>query len=93
MLRAFTQSIALCSHASAAPWQWLAGGGAAAAARRAASGGAPLQRAAQFAELGPDDVAFFRGLGKRVVVTDPEALEPYNRSVGGTPRGAAAKPA
>lgn len=70
MLRAFAQSISLCRYRVA---HSIASGA------RAASGAA-VQRSAQFAELNQDDVAFFRSvLGAKGVVTDPDALEPYNQ--------------
>ncbi|KAI8477357.1 MAG: hypothetical protein J3K34DRAFT_453004 [Monoraphidium minutum] len=72
MLRAFAQGLYLCRLGTAVPQQL------ASSARRAASGAA-LQRGEQYAQLSPDDVAYFRGvLGERGVITDPDALEPYN---------------
>jgi len=74
MLRAFAYTLA--------PWQRavLASSGFSGAAR--AASGATLQRSTRFAELTQDDLAFFRSvLGDRGVVTDPDALEPYNKYV------------
>jgi hypothetical protein len=49
-----------------------------ASAARAASTSA-LQRGEQYARLEAADVEFFRGvLGDKGVITDPDALEPYN---------------
>jgi hypothetical protein len=52
----------------------------ASAVRTASS--AALQRGSQFAQLTHDDLTFFKEvLGEKGVITDPDALQPYNRCV------------